>query len=228
MLNVMKGGSYMVKLGLKKEDMNLLNEGWGMVQEGIDDMTQMSMGMLDFARTRKLKLKPVDLAELATRAHGMSLAKYGEAGVELGLDVAPGLPQAVCDADGIRSVVMDLLGNALDACSWKEYGEDESPKVTLRVVPARLEGHIEIQVEDNGVGMSDEVRKRIFTPFFSTKDKKGTGMGLAVVLNIVESHQGTTDVDSEPGKGATFSVSLPLQGPSLREEAIGAEESPGR
>lgn len=228
MLNVMKGGSYMLKLGLKKEDMGLIKEGWGMVQEGIDDMTEMSMGMLDFARTRKLNLKSVDFGELAKRAHSHSLSKYREAGVKLELDVAPDLPPVRCDSDGIRSVVMDLLGNALDACSWKEYGKEEEPAVTLRVVPSDDEAHIQIEVQDNGVGMSEEVKRRVFAPFFSTKDKKGTGMGLAVVSKIVESHQGTTSVESKPGRGSTFKVSLPTTGPSVREEAVGAQESSGR
>jgi signal transduction histidine kinase len=66
--------------------------------------------------------------------------------------------------------------------------------------------------------MSEEVRQRIFTPFFSTKEKKGTGMGLAVVTRIVSMHEGKTAVESEPGKGATFRIYLPIMGPSLREE----------
>ena len=63
-------------------------------------------------------------------------------------------------------------------------------------MPGTLDGHIEIQVEDNGEGMPEEVRKRVFMPFFSTKEKKGTGMGLAVVSRIVESHEGNTYVES--------------------------------
>jgi signal transduction histidine kinase len=113
---------------------------------------------------------------------------------------------------------MDLISNALDACSWKQYDPGETPEVIMRVVPSSRGGSIEIQVADNGGGMPEEVRKRIFTPFFSTKEKKGTGMGLAVVARIVESHEGDTYVDSEPGVGATFRVLLPVQGPSLREE----------
>jgi PAS domain S-box-containing protein len=218
MLNVMKGGSYMVKLGLKKDDKAMLTEGWEMVREGIEDMTQMSMSMLDFARTRKLKLQPADLGDLAEKIHAISHAKFSEAGVLFSLDITPGLPEVICDAEGIRSVVMDLISNALDACSWKDYHPSVKPEVTLRVVPGRLDGHIELQVQDNGEGMAEEVRKRIFTPFFSTKEKKGTGMGLAVVARIVESHEGDTFVDSAPGEGATFRVSLPIEGPSLREE----------
>jgi len=218
MLNVMKGGSYMVKLGLSKDDKAMLIEGWEMVREGMEDMTQMSMSMLDFARTRKLKLQSTDLGELVQKIHGISKAKFEDAGVLLSVDVTPGLPVVVCDGEGIRSVVMDLISNALDACSWKEYAPGESPEVVIRVVSGTREGHIEIQVSDNGDGMPEEIRKRIFTPFFSTKEKKGTGMGLAVVGRIVESHEGDTYVESEPGEGATFRVLLPIQGPSLREE----------
>lgn len=218
MLNVMKGGSYMVKLGLAKDDRNMLEEGWDMVREGIEDMTEMSMGMLDFARTKRLKLQATDLGELCRKVHSMSQAKFKEAGTRLSLEIAPDLPPVICDAEGIRSVVMDLTSNALDACSWKNYEPDESPEVILRVVPANRQDRVEIQVEDNGEGMTEDIRKRVFTPFFSTKEKKGTGMGLAVVGRIVESHEGDTFVESEPGKGALFRVSLPIQGPSLREE----------
>ncbi|MFH1765659.1 MAG: ATP-binding protein [Gemmatimonadota bacterium] len=218
MLNVMKGGSYMVKLGLAKDDKSMLTEGWEMVREGIDDMTQMSISMLDFARTRKLKLQPTDLGELARRVHGISHAKFKEAGAGLSLDIAPDLPPVVCDGEGIRSVVLDLISNALDACSWKQYPPGDRAEVVLRVVPAARDGHIEIQVKDNGEGMTEEVRKRVFMPFFSTKEKKGTGIGLAVVGRIVESHEGDTYVESEPGEGATFRVLLPIHGPSLREE----------
>jgi polar amino acid transport system substrate-binding protein len=178
----------------------------------------MSMGMLDFARSRKLKLQPTDLGELVGKVRSISHAKFADAGVTLSAEVEPDLPRVVCDAEGIRSVVMDLISNALDACSWKEYPEGEQPEVVMRVVPGREPGHIEVQVQDNGDGMSEEVRKRIFMPFFSTKDKKGTGVGLAVVARIVEKHEGDTFVESAPGAGAKFRVSLPIQGPSLRQE----------
>jgi two-component system sensor histidine kinase AtoS len=219
MLNVMKGGSYMVNLGLKKDDLEILVEGWVMVQQGIRDMTQMSTSMLDFARSRRLKIAPTDLAELMTKAHTMSQAKYQEAGVILDLRINGELPPVECDGEMIRSVVMDLLANALDACSWKEYGPGEVPRVILGGKVGEGQDQVDILVADNGEGMPDEVKERIFTPFFSTKEKTGTGMGLAVVDRIVSSHEGTTTVESEPGKGATFRVSLPIQGPSLREEA---------
>jgi PAS domain S-box-containing protein len=217
MLNVMKGGSYMVKLGLNKDDRNMLLEGWGMVQQGIDDMTQMSKSMLDFARTKKLKIRPTDLGELAHQIHVLNQVKFGEEGVCLDLTEIPALPSVECDGEMIRSVIMDLLGNALDACSWRDYPEGESPRVALTLELGKR-GEVDILVSDNGGGMTDEIRARIFTPFFSTKEKKGTGMGLAVVSRIVNTHEGRTTVQSELDKGSTFRVSLPIKGPSLREE----------
>jgi PAS domain S-box-containing protein len=218
MLNVMKGGSYMVKLALENDDRDMLIEGWEMVQQGIEDMTEMSKSMLDFARTKKLKIRPTDLGELATGIHGLNQTKYKEEGVALELQISPNLPPVECDPEMIRSVIMDLMGNALDACSWRDYEDGESGRVVLGVHPGSQNGSVEIVVTDNGGGMTEEVRERIFTPFFSTKEKKGTGMGLAVVARIVSTHEGSTAVESEPGKGATFRVTLPTRGPSLREE----------
>lgn len=217
MLNVMKGGSYMVKLGLAKDDRDMLMEGWAMVLQGIDDMTHMSKSMMDFARTKKLKIQPTNLEELARGVHGLNKAKFEEEGVTLALESLVELPEVECDAEMIRSVIMDLLGNALDACSWKDYPEGETPRVTMGVQPGS-NGQVDIIVSDNGEGMSAEIKEQIFTPFFSTKEKKGTGMGLAVVSRIVGSHEGRTTVVSEPKKGTTFRVSLPIQGPSLKEE----------
>ncbi len=217
LLNVLKGGSYMVKLGLAKDNKQILAEGWQMVEEGINHMTDMSKSMLDFARERDLDLTPTCLAELTKKIHSLSAAKFEESGVELLVDVADDLPAVECDPQLIRSVVMDLLSNALDACSWKDYDGEERARVRLMVEQGSVDGYAQIEVSDNGPGIPDEVKAKIFTPFFSTKKKKGTGMGLAVVSQIVRSHGGTTTVESEPGKGATFRVTLPIKGPSLRE-----------
>ncbi len=218
LLNVLKGGSYMVKLGLAKDDRQMLTEGWTMVQEGIDHMTDMSKSMLDFARERRLNIKPVDLSQLLRKVHGMAEGKFREEGIALALEANHALPPVECDAEMIHSVVMDLLSNALDACSWKQYGKGETPRVSVRLTPAALEGYVDIEVKDNGEGMTEEVKARAFTPFFSTKKKAGTGMGLAVVARIVSSHGGKTTVESEPGKGAAFHVLLPIKVPGLREE----------
>jgi PAS domain S-box-containing protein len=218
LLNVLKGGSYMVKLGLAKDDKDILGDGWKMVEDAISHMTDMSKGMLDFARDRKLDISPTDLGQLAQKVRALSEARFREDGIALELDVSPDLPLVECDGEMIHSVVMDLLSNAHYACSWKEYEDGERPFVAISVHRAELDGFVDIQVSDNGEGMSEDVRGKIFTPFFSTKKQAGTGMGLAVVARIVSSHGGSTTVESEPGKGTTFHVLLPIDGSSVREE----------
>jgi PAS domain S-box-containing protein len=227
LLNVLKGGSYMVKLGLAKDNKEILAEGWQMVEEAITNMTDMSKSMLDFARERDLDLTPTCLAELTKKIHSLNAAKFEESGVELLVDAADDLPTVECDPQLIRSVVMDLLSNALDACSWKDYDGEERPWVRLAVKRGAVDGYVQIEISDNGPGIPDDVKAKIFTPFFSTKKKKGTGMGLAVVSRIVTSHGGTTIVESEPGKGATFRVTLPTKGPSMREEEVDVETGVG-
>jgi signal transduction histidine kinase len=218
MLNVLKGGSYMVKTALAKDDRQMLTEGWDMVQEGISHMTEMSKSMLDFARERPLDLKLTNLGELARRIIALSNGKFKEQGITLELEVGQSLPEIECDPELIHSVVADLLSNALYACAEKQYREEETPYVTLEVQIGEVEGYVSIVVSDNAEGMPEEIRRKVFTPFFSTKKKKGTGMGLAVVARIVSSHGGMTRVESEPGLGSTFQVLLPIAGPSVREE----------
>jgi PAS domain S-box-containing protein len=214
MLNNMKGGSYMVKLGLKKDDRDLLMEGWEMVQQGIENMTEMSMSMLEFARTRKLTLDTTDLAEVVKEAKHTVENRFRNEGVALGLEISEDVPAVICDDEMIRTVLLDLLENAVEACTWKDYPEGEEPRVTLGLRRARGVGYVEIRVSDNGIGMTEDVQKKIFMPFFTTKEKRGTGMGLEVVSRIVTSHEGRTTVESEPGKGSTFIVMLPVEGPS--------------
>ncbi len=228
LLNVLKGGSYMVKTGLAKDDRQLLNEGWKMVEDGIQRMTELSASMLQFAREHKLKTVETNLVELIRKVYELSRASFREQGIELALDLPDHAVPLQCDRELIHSVVMDLLSNALDACSWKDYKEKEVPRVRLKVEQERADGYASIEVSDNGEGMSEEVRRKLFTPFFSTKKTKGTGMGLAVASRVVASHGGKIMVESEPGKGATFRVLLPMNGPGQGEEKLNAEESVSR
>ncbi len=114
----------------------------------------------------------------------------------------------------------DILVNAIDACTSKEYGDGETPEI---VMASRLDetGKFSvIEVRDNGCGMTEEVKRNIFTPFFSTKDTMGTGLGLALTARIIRVHGGEILVDSEPGRGTTFRVNIPKDGPRSPEGGV--------
>jgi signal transduction histidine kinase len=101
-------------------------------------------------------------------------------------------------------VFLNLLNNAADACN--EGG-------TIRIRTEYHKDNIVIHVQDTGVGIRPEDKDHIFEPFFTTKPEvKGTGLGLSVSYGIIKSHGGDIMVESEPGKGATFTISLPIEG----------------
>jgi signal transduction histidine kinase len=113
---------------------------------------------------------------------------------------------------------MDIVSNALDACVWKEYTGGEQPKVSMRAYVSEDGHNAMIEVSDNGIGMTEDVKKNIFTPFFSTKSKAGTGLGLSIVARMIGVHGGRIDVESEPGKGTTFHLVLPIDGTTSSKE----------
>jgi len=105
---------------------------------------------------------------------------------------------------GIKQVLLNLLNNASHACEGGGIITIETEKTGEEVV---------VRVQDNGVGIDPEIIDRIFDPFFTTKETlKGTGLGLSVSYGIVKEHAGEINVVSKPGKGATFSVTFPIQG----------------
>jgi signal transduction histidine kinase len=108
-----------------------------------------------------------------------------------------------------------LILNAKDALQDKKGGSQSEPSSSVRISTARTSKGVEIRIEDNGIGMSQEVLRKIYDPFFTTKNnpkegqRKGTGLGLAVTYGIVQEHAGTIEVSSTPGEGTIFRLELP-------------------
>jgi signal transduction histidine kinase len=212
MLNALKGGSYMVKVALSKDDRALLEEGWGIVKQGIESMTMLSKKMLLYARELKPELERTDLKKLLEAIQHVVSQTTRDAGIEFRTEVSQDLPEVLCDTGLIHSVVMDLVSNSIDACAQHKY-DDGGPEISVAVYHLLRSEHVVLEVRDNGGGMPEEVVKHIFTPFFSTKKKLGTGMGLTLTKRMVSGHGGTLNVESQPGIGSTFQVLLPIDGP---------------
>jgi signal transduction histidine kinase len=204
----------MIETALEEDDRELLEEGWSMVQEGVNNITNLSTLMLNYVRELQPELGETDVGRLVKSVYITTREMAQKKGISLQLDVARDTPAILADSRLIHSVVLDLVTNAVDACVWKDYEEDESPQVVLRARGAGGGSWVEIEVEDNGQGMADEVKENIFTPFFSTKKKLGTGIGLTMTSRIVRKHGGTIEVESELTRGTKFTVSLPVGGPS--------------
>ncbi len=216
MLNALKGGSYLVKSGIKKGDQELLTDGWQMVEEGIIAITELSKDMLKYMKDWEPEFSWVSVGGIIEKIDNVVAQTASDKGVGFHALVLPELPEVYCDAALIHSAIMDIVSNALEACVTKEYEEGEMPEINLATTHYAASAQLAIEIADNGPGMSANVKNNIFTPFFSTKKNKGTGLGLALTSRIVGLHGGSIEVDSEPGHGATFHILLPVAGPDKR------------
>ena len=131
--------------------------------------------------------------------------------VELGVDLAPTLPILPCQPGKLNQVFMNLINNAAQA-TVKAHTTKEDRKVRIRTRWVKAEGQecIQVSIEDNGIGMSEEVQAQIFDPFFTTKDVgEGTGLGLSIVKGILDDHKATLTIESAPGQGSHFLITFP-------------------
>jgi signal transduction histidine kinase len=152
----------------------------------------------EFARLPRPRFEPTDLNELAEQALALYSARAGPVRLERQLD--PRLPRVSADRDLLARALGNLLANALDAMPG-------GGTLTLR---SRLAaGQARLEVQDTGPGLDLEQRGRLFAPYYTTKPE-GTGLGLAIVQGIVADHHGRVEVESEPGRGSSFTIVLPL------------------
>jgi two-component system, NtrC family, sensor kinase len=180
-------------------------------------------GLLDFARQSRVVKTPTDLGALVRDVADSLLMKCAHLGpgggpVRVTAEVQPGLPLLMLDGEQVRQMLVNLVQNGLDALPGSggevsmSAGMDESGNLAV------------LKVRDTGSGMPPEMLTEIFTPFYTTKQLgQGTGMGLSIVYGVVKMHAGDISVDSEVGKGTTFTIRLPVADRS-REEIHGHRE----
>jgi signal transduction histidine kinase len=188
----------------------------------VDRLSEITESYLRFVRLPKPKLEPEDPGALVTAVMEFSRAELSHAGIALELEVAPGLPEVAADENQIRQALLNLVRNAKEAMS-------SGGRLRVAVAPAGP-GRVSITVADSGAGIPAEHVDKIFDAFFSTKEK-GTGLGLALVQQIVAEHGGRIEVSHPPQGGTAFVLTLnalprPANPPPAREEAGG--ESPVR
>jgi signal transduction histidine kinase len=158
--------------------------------------------LLSFARQTPPRKEPVNLNDLVTNGLYFLESRCAQSGIEVVRRLSSKLPNLTGDSSQLHQVLVNLVVNAVQA--MPEGG-------TLTIRTGIREGSLRLQVEDTGIGMDEDVIKRIFQPFFTTKGAhEGTGLGLAVVHGIVTAHGGTIDLESEKGKGTRFDLCFPV------------------
>jgi len=160
----------------------------------------------DLARGRQGDHLPVDVNGLVEELQELMRTDATLHGVELTLDLAPALPEVPADAGQIQQVVLNFLRNSLEALTAEPVAH---PRIAISTSVA--DGHgVELTVCDNGPGLSSDMTKRVFDPFFSTKES-GTGLGLAISSSIARAHGGTVGYRTNTPAGACFYIVLPTR-----------------
>ncbi|CAM2066628.1 PAS domain S-box protein [Sulfidibacter corallicola] len=187
--------------GLTEEQRELL----GLIQAQSQRAAHIVASLLNFSRKESEPKGPVDVAEVLRQTIKFLSHQLQKANVEVTMELPAESPPIEGYANPLQQVFVNLIVNAMDAMP-------EGGGLWIQMMVRRRV--IELIFRDEGVGMDATTRRHIFDPFFTTKEVgKGTGLGMSVVYNIMQEHQGSIEVDSQPGKGATFRLRFPLHAP---------------
>ncbi len=202
--NPLTGISAFAQLLLEEPLVGDQRESVTLIKQECDRAKSVIHDLLTFARRDEPVIGPVSLNELLRHALRLRAYPLRHAGIDIALELDELAPSVSGDPQKLQQVFVNLVSNA-------EHAMHECPTKLLTVRLAQDGDMMRIDVQDTGRGMTPDIRRRIFEPFFSTKQSGlSTGLGLSVSYGIIQAHHGRIDVTSEPGVGTTVSVRLPM------------------
>ena len=202
-LMCMQGGGQLVQKALDEKNLVSLEKGWNIVRRNERKLSGLVMDMLSYCKERQPLYEKCDLAEVVREVIELSGPLLQEKHITVDHNVGKGKTSVEADAEGITRALLNIITNAIDAV------EPNKGAITISVSEDKPARQVLISVRDNGCGIPADVLPKVFDAFRSTKGAKGTGLGLAVVKKTIKEHGGTIDVQTEVGKGSTFTIKLP-------------------
>lgn len=209
LLTSLDGGLYMVSSGLNKNELNRVEEGCRAAKETAQRIRKMVLDILYYAKKRELKRAPIRSADVAEGLVRVIRPRIEGSDIRLvrHFDKTAGTMEV--DAGYLQAALVNILENAVDAC----LKDQRIPMHQIDFSMADQGEEIIFTIADDGIGMDSATCERIFTLFYSTKERKGTGLGLFIANRIVGQHGGAISVASKPGEGAVFKVRIPKTPP---------------
>ncbi len=202
-LQLAKFSDEMIRMGIREHNEKFLSRGMEKLGKTLKDMDGFIWEVAGLSKDYQLEPEAVNVPALVEELR-RDLSERAEAcQVKLEFEAEENFPEVRGDSRSLYRALLNLVKNAFEA--FKNH-----PSARIKVHARVLDQErYELTVEDNASGMSDEVKARLFEEFFSTKGKRGTGLGLMVVSRTVKMHQGTITVESKPGTGTKFTLNLP-------------------
>lgn len=201
------GGTFVLDKGFQLSNEKYLRQGWDMLKGNVGRLKSMALDLLNYAKEREPDYQLCDPNRPAQEVIDLMIPRVRENDVSLEIESDESLPKVWLDPEGIHRCLLNLVTNAIDACINVDCTQRQG-KVVLRIL--KTEGWaVEFQVVDNGCGMDEETKEKIFQRFFSTKGSRGTGLGLMITKKIIDEHEGAIEFESKAGKGTRFIIRLP-------------------
>ena len=211
-LNIIK--NYLKILGIKMSEQDMAHDEIRIINEEIDRIALLIRELSGFSKQKISKKEPVDVNGLLsdivkiTREHLLK-----DFTINLHLDLEPSLPKIKTEKNDLKQVIINLFQNAIEAMvgGGDLYIQTRRISTSLeRHLEKDEAGYVEIIIRDNGIGIPDEIKTRIFDPFFSSKGGNHSGLGLSIVHNIIKAVNGTITCESNKKKGTVFKIELPI------------------
>ena len=199
------GGSYLVEMGLDKNDLGVTDKGWGIVRRNQHKISSLVMDMLSFSKDRKPEPSPSDIPALLAEIVETVKQRAEDAGISVHCTAPDNFPVILCDTEALSRAILNVVTNAIDAVEERADGKVD--------ITTEIDGErevVQVRVTDNGPGIPAETLPHIFNLFVSTKGAKGTGLGLTVSQKILREHGGSISVESTATHGTCFTLSFPL------------------
>jgi two-component system NtrC family sensor kinase len=205
----LKGGSYVVDVGIQKDNREKLKTGWETIKKNIKRVSDLTQDLLTYSKERKPEYEmcsPNDIVKDLVDLVGEFVKSKG---LTLETDLDKGIGEMYADPRTIHRSLLNLINNGIDACL---EDEDTSKDHRIQIKTYTRDNSVCFEVKDNGCGMDQSTQEQLFTPMFSSKGGKGTGLGLLVTGKLIEEHKGTIHIDTEFGAGSAFTIKLPRDG----------------
>ncbi len=212
-LQGIRGGSYLIEMGLKDHDDDVLRKGWNIVERNQNRISALVLDMLTFSKEREPDLTTANLNEVVSDVIEVVRLRAEECQIELRWQPGDPMPQLIFDPEGIHRAVLNIVTNALDVLSDR----DEPRRVEISTQYCADEQLARVAVGDNGPGIPADQLEHLFSPFVASKKSRGTGLGLPVSQKILSEHGGRITVENQP-VGCRFTLELPATLPQSSGE----------
>jgi len=204
-LQMIGGAVEVIDFGLRTNQIHRVKRSWDILKPNLARMKKYTLEMLDYSKERKLKLEPCDFNRVIQGAIESLKAQLKAKKSKLNIRIDRDMPTVQLDSERIHEMALNLILNAIDIV------DENTGIVSVETKYLADEQAVSVDVTDNGPGITDDMKEKIFTPFESDKNKFGTGLGMPIAKQIVDQHGGRIDIETVKGKGTTFRIVMPAK-----------------